>query len=80
MSDNIKKVYEHIETWRARKLEGEYAYVYVDGVYLKRSRNSKVQNVSILVSIGVNQDDCREIIGTTEGMKKARKSWKKFFM
>lgn len=71
-----KKAYEHIETWRTRKLDGEYPYVYVDGVYLKRSWGSEVQNVSILVAIGVNQDGCREIIGATEGMKEDRESWK----
>lgn len=32
-----KKAYEHIETWLTCPLSGEYPYVYVDGVYLKRS-------------------------------------------
>jgi hypothetical protein len=38
-------------------------YVYVDGVYLKRSWGGEIQNVSILAAIGVNEDGCREIIG-----------------
>ena len=37
ISNLNQKAYEHIETWRSRKLTGEYAYVYVDGIYLKRS-------------------------------------------
>ncbi len=32
-----KEAYEHIATWRSRPLTGQYPYVYVDGVYLKRS-------------------------------------------
>ena len=32
-----KKAYEHIETWLTCPLSGEHPYVYVDGVYLKRS-------------------------------------------
>ena len=80
ISNLNKKAYEHIETWRTRKLEGEYPYVYVDGVYLKRSWGGEVQNVSILVAIGVNQDGCREIIGAAEGMKEDRESWKEFFV
>ena len=31
------KVYEQIETWPQRPLEGQYPYVYLDGVYLKRN-------------------------------------------
>ena len=50
ISNLNKKAYEHIETWRTRKLEGEYPYVYVDGVYLKRSWGGEVQNVSILAA------------------------------
>lgn len=75
-----KKAYEHIETWRTRPLTGEYPYVYVDGVYLKRSWDGEVQNVSILVAIGVNQDGCREIIGAAEGMKEDKESWHSFFV
>ena len=37
ISNLNKKAYEHIETWRSRPLTHSYPYVYVDGVYLKRS-------------------------------------------
>ena len=80
ISNLNKKAYEHIESWRTRPLTGEYPYVYVDGVYLKRSWGGEIQNVSILVAIGVNQDGCREIIGATEGMKEDKESWRSFFV
>ncbi len=80
ISNLNKKAYEHIETWRSRKLSGSYPYAYVDGVYLKRSWGGEVQNVSILAAIGVNEDGCREIIGTAEGMKEDRESWRTFFV
>lgn len=63
ISNLNKKAYEHIETWRTRPLSGNYPYVYVDGVYLKRSWGGEIQNVSVLVAIGVSQDGCREILG-----------------
>ena len=66
ISNLNQKAYEHIETWRSRKLTGEYAYVYVDGIYLKRSWGGEVQNVSILVAIGVSTDGYREIIGAAQ--------------
>jgi transposase-like protein len=80
ISNLNKKAYEHIETWRSRKLTSSYPYVYVDGVYLKRSWGGEIQNVSILVAIGVNEDGCREIIGEAEGMKEDRESWRAFFV
>ena len=80
ISNLNQKAYEHIETWRSRKLTGEYAYVYVDGIYLKRSWGGEVQNVSVLVAIGVSTDGYREIIGAVEGMKEDFESWHNFFI
>ena len=80
ISNLNKKAYEHIETWRTRPLSGNFPYVYVDGVYLKRSWGGEIQNVSVLVAIGVSQDGCREILGAAEGMKEDRESWRSFFV
>lgn len=80
ISNLNKKAYEHIEEWRTRPLSGNYPYVYVDGVFLKRSWGGEIQNVSILVAIGVDNDGYREIIGATEGMKEDKDSWKNFFI
>ena len=74
ISNLNKKAYEHIELWRTRPLSGDYPYVYVDGVYLKRSWGGEIQNVSVHVAIGVSQDGCREILGAAEGMKEDRES------
>ncbi len=46
----------------------------MDGVWHKRSWDGSVENVSILVAIGVD----REVIGVTEGMKEDRASWEQF--
>ena len=67
-----------VSNWSLHPIWTEY--VYVDGVYLKRSWGGEIQNVSILVAIGVNKDGCREIIGAAEGMKEDRESWKEFFV
>ena len=80
ISNLNQKAYENIEKWRCRPLDGRYAYVYVDGVYLKRSRGGEVQNVSVLVAIGVNEDGYREILGAAEGMKEDHESWLNFFL
>ncbi len=78
ISNLNKKAYARIEEWRCRPLTGEYAYVYVDGVYLKRCWGGEIHNVSILVAIGVDQNGYREILGAAEGMKEDYESWKTF--
>ena len=78
VSNLNKKVYEHIETWRNRPLKGKYPYVYVDGIYLKRSWGGEYENVAILIAMAVNGDGYREVIGAAEGMKEDIASWLEF--
>ena len=79
ISNLNQKAYKHIEEWRQRPLTGEYPYVYVDGIFLKRCWGGEIQNVSVLVAIGVNKDGFREILGAAEGMKEDKESWLNFF-
>ena len=72
------KVYEQIEAWRQRPLEGQYPYVYLDGVYLKRNWGGHYGNVAVLVAMAVNERGEREVIGAVEGMKEDKESWLSF--
>ena len=69
LSDKLKRVYAEIDEWRTRPLDDEYPYVFVDGVWHKRSWGGSAENVSILAAIGVSKDDHREVIGVAEGMR-----------
>ena len=55
-----QSVYEHIEKWRSRRIEGEFPYVYLDEVSLKRRWGGEVGNVSVLIAIGVGVDGHRQ--------------------
>ena len=57
-----------------------YAYVYADGISLKRSWGGEVRNVSVLIAIGVNNDGFREILVAAEGLKEDRESRLNFFI
>lgn len=69
------KVYKHIERWRTQKIEGQFAYVYLDGIVLKRSWGGEVKNVSVLAAIGVDADGYRRILGVAEGHKEDKSGW-----
>ena len=73
-----QKVYGKIEEWRNRPLSGEYPYVFVDGIYLKRSWGGEMTSVSILVAVGVSGDGYREILGAAEGASESKECWRSF--
>lgn len=73
-----QKIAVQIEAWRKRPIEGEHAYVYLDGIWLKRTWGGEVKNVSILVAIGVNSEGYREVLGVAEGTKEDKASWQNF--
>jgi transposase-like protein len=73
-----QKIYRHIEAWRNRKIEGEFPYLFLDGVVLKRSWAGEVRNVSVLVAIGVGADGHRQILGVAEGQKEDLDGWRSF--
>ena len=78
VSDLNQKMYERIDQWRKRPIEGEHPYVYLDGICLKRSWAGEVRNVSVLVAIGVGTDGYRDILGIVEGAKEDKEGWSGF--
>jgi putative transposase len=78
ISNLNKKVYSKIEEWRNRPIHGDFPYVYLDGIVLKRSWGGEVTNVSVLVAIGVNDQGYRKILGVCEGAKEDKAGWSAF--
>ena len=78
ISDLNQKIFERVEEWRNRPLEAKYPYVFVDGIWLKRSWGGEVQSVSVLVAIGVSTSGFREILGVAEGSREDTESWRQF--
>src|SRR3954471_19991061 len=78
VSELNQKIYGQIEAWRNRPITGEHAYVYLDGIWLKRSWGGEVKNVAVLVAIGVSADGHREILGVAEGGKEDAEGWRSF--
>lgn len=78
VSNLNEKAFEAVEAWRSRPLERAYPYVYVDGIYLKRSWGGSYENVAVMVAIGVNDDGYREVIGAAEGFTESSECWRDF--
>ena len=78
VSELNQKIYAQIEEWRQRRIEKRFVYVYLDGVWLKRSWGGEFRNVSVLVAIGVDDDGFRHVLGVSEGTKEDGASWTAF--
>lgn len=78
VSNLNKKIYARIEEWRNRPIEGDFPYVYLDGIVLKRTWAGEVRNVSVLVAIGVSSSGYRKILGVVEGHKEDKAGWSGF--
>ena len=78
VSNLNEKAFESVEEWRCRPLTCDYPYVFVDGIYLKRSWGGSFENVAVMVAIGVNDDGYREVIGAAEGFAESAECWREF--
>lgn len=79
VSDLSERAFASTEAWQRRPLDDGYPYVFVDGIYLKRSWGGSYENVAVLVAIGVNSAGDREVIGCSEGYTESAGSWREFF-
>lgn len=75
VSDLNQKIYGKIDELRNRPLVGDFPYVFLDGLWLKRNWGGEVKNASVLVALGVAQSGYREILGVSEGAKEDKASW-----
>ena len=72
------KAFKAVDEWRCRPLTCGYPYVYIGGIYLKRSWSGSYENVAVMVAIGVNGDGYREVIGCAEGFTESAECWRDF--
>jgi len=78
VSNLNQKIYKRIDKWRNRPIEQEFAYLYLDGIVLKRTWAHEVRNVSVLVAIGVDAEGFRQVLGVREGAKEDKAGWSSF--
>jgi transposase-like protein len=68
---------EDYARWMKRPLQGEYLYLWVDGVYPKAG--PKDENLALLVVVGANRRGEKELLALVEGYRESTESWKDLF-
>jgi transposase-like protein len=67
-----------VEAFRKRTLEGEFAYVWLDGMYLKVREGGRIVSKAVLVAFGVNGDGQREVLGVQVTQGEMETCWRSF--
>lgn len=70
----LKSVWEEeYDAWRKRPLAPTYAYIWVDGIYLKAGLGD--EKAALLVVLGVNEDGSKTPLAMVEGYRESTESW-----
>lgn len=64
-----------IVAWQNRPLEPVYLIVWMDGIVFKVRENSKVINKTIYLSVGLNRDGKKEVLGMWLGKNESAAFW-----
>jgi transposase-like protein len=71
---------EAVEKWRNRDLSQEgIKYIFVDGVIFKMRLKWSVENVPVLVAIGITETGTKLVLSLQSGDKESATNWREFF-
>ena len=80
VSNANKELIDAVENWRTRDLSTEsIKYLFVDGVCFSMRVDGSIENVPVLVAIGVTEAGRRLVVGIQAGDKESASSWREFF-
>lgn len=80
VSKSSKDLKEAVEQWRERDLSQEpIKYLFVDGVIFPMRVDGSIEQVPVLVAIGVTTEGRRVVLGLQAGDKESAGSWREFF-
>ena len=77
VSEIIKQMDEELEKWRNSPL-GEVVYLYLDARYEKIRQDGYVQDVGVLIAIGVEPNGLRKVLGVTTALGEQEQHWRHF--
>jgi putative transposase len=69
---------EEVESFRSRKLEGRYPYVWLDATFVKVREQGRVVSQAVVIAIGVKSSGEREVLGLDVGPSEDGAFWLQF--
>jgi len=69
---------ERVKAFQNRRLDGPYAYLYLDATQVKVREDGQVQNSTVVIAFGVNSEGYREVLGFAMGAVETEAFWLDF--
>ena len=69
---------EKVKAFLNRPIEGDWPYLWIDATYLKVRQNGRIVSVAVIITVGVNSDGRREVLGMDIGPSEAEPFWTAF--
>ena len=69
------RIIEHIEQWKARRLEKTYMVVWMDAIVFKVRQESKVIDKAVHIAVGLNNTGYKEILGMWLSQNESASFW-----
>jgi len=80
VSNANKELIDSVEKWRERDLSDDtIRYIFLDGVHFDMRIGGSIEKVPVLVAIGVNEKNCKRVLGFQAGDKESAPTWREFF-
>lgn len=80
VSELCKGLEESVLAFKNRQLETEYPFIMVDAMYIKVREEHRVRSKALLVSIGINTDGRKEILGFDVCEDETQYNWEAFLL
>ena len=78
--DAVSRIAQRLEnelaSFRQRRLELRYPYLYLDATYLKVNWGSHVGDLALLVAVGVNEDGLREVLAVESAAGERKEAYR----
>lgn len=78
MSRLCVEIDERVEAFLERPLEGEWPYLWLDATYIKVRRSGRIVSVAAIVTVAVNMDARREVLGIAIQPSEVEVFWDEF--
>lgn len=81
VSEMAKSLDEKVKAFRERPLEnGPYRFLWLDATMVKCREFGSVENVAVVIAVGVNDEGTREILGVDVFTSEDETAWRLFLM
>ena len=75
VSSLIQPLFQEVENWRNRSLDNKYKFIWLDAIYMRVREDGAIRKKAVLVAIGVNYENRREVLGCSIGQSEAETNW-----